>query len=240
MVTGIDAKTNPATATLENKNASTDNGSKALAGNLSDFLKLLTTQLKNQDPTAPTDTAQFTQQLIGFSGVEQQLNTNTKLDKLVDSQTTTAVGAQLSSSVNYIGKMAEVEGSTFTVQPGVEPKFSYVLPEGVRNSQITISDSKGVVIGAFQGKTAAGKQDVIWDAKDATGKALPAGQYTVKVSWLDEKGTATAAKTNIVGEVTGVDVSDGKTSLVIDDNFVVSIDKVQSVAAKQQPTQNAA
>ena len=54
-----------------------------LSSNFDTFLTLLTTQLKNQDPTAPMDSNQFTQQLVEFSQVEQQINTNTNLKTLI-------------------------------------------------------------------------------------------------------------------------------------------------------------
>ena len=55
----------------------------ALSGNFGDFLKLLMTQLQHQDPTSPLDTNQFTSELVQFSAVEQQINTNTSLTKLI-------------------------------------------------------------------------------------------------------------------------------------------------------------
>ena len=63
--------------------ANSNNSIQQLGKDLSQFLTLLTTQLQNQDPLSPLDTNAFTQQLIGFSQVEQQINTNTKLDGLV-------------------------------------------------------------------------------------------------------------------------------------------------------------
>ena len=59
-----------------------------LAGNFQTFLTLLTTQLQNQNPLDPLDTNQFTQQLVQFAGVEQQLKTNDQLTSLVSLQKT--------------------------------------------------------------------------------------------------------------------------------------------------------
>ena len=62
---------------------STDPALKQLSGNFSTFLNLLTTQLKNQDPTSPMDTNQFTQQLVMYSQVEQQIQSNSNLKTLI-------------------------------------------------------------------------------------------------------------------------------------------------------------
>ncbi len=60
-----------------------DDALASLSGDYSNFLTLLTTQLKNQDPLSPMDSTQFTQQLVQFSAVEQQINGNKKLDQLI-------------------------------------------------------------------------------------------------------------------------------------------------------------
>lgn len=230
----ISAATNPATATLEAKTTNKDSNS--VSANLTDFLKLLTTQLQNQDPTAPADTNQITQQLIGFSQVEQQVNTNNKLDTLVNSQTTTALSTQLSASTNYIGKMVEIEGSAFNIQNTGEPKFSYDVPEGTANSVITISDSKGNVIGSFKGSTTVGKQNLVWDAKDANGNRLPSGAYDFRVTLVDSNNETTLAKTYVQGEVTSVLMDSGEAKLVVDDNTVVQVKDVIAVEDKQAAT----
>src|ERR1700739_1351134 len=62
------------------------NGASSLAGNFDTFLQLLTTQLQNQNPLDPLDTNQFTQQLVEFASVEQQINTNTNLQSLITIQ----------------------------------------------------------------------------------------------------------------------------------------------------------
>ncbi len=94
-------------------NSSTASGTNSLAsqqiaGNFQTFLQLLTTQLQNQNPLDPLDTNQFTQQLVEFAGVEQQLNTNSSLQTLVSLQQT----AQSTQALQFVGKTAVVNGST--------------------------------------------------------------------------------------------------------------------------------
>src|ERR1700694_132453 len=85
-----------------------------LAGNFQTFLTLLTTQLQNQNPLSPLDTNQFTQQLVQFASVEQQLKTNDQLTTLVSLQKT----AQSTQALGFVGKNAMVDGSTTTMTNG--------------------------------------------------------------------------------------------------------------------------
>src|SRR5471032_978065 len=77
-----------------------------IASNFTTFLQLLTTQLQNQDPLSPMDTNQFTQQLVQFAGVEQQMKSNDQLASLVKLQTT----AQSTQALNFVGATAVVDG----------------------------------------------------------------------------------------------------------------------------------
>ena len=97
-----------------------------IAGSYSDFLKLLMTQLKNQDPTAPLDTNQFTQQLVQFSSVEQQLNTNTNLTKLIALQE----GGQVLQLSALVGKTVQVTSDQVALQGGRGRSSSTYRPPG--------------------------------------------------------------------------------------------------------------
>src|SRR5882724_7491094 len=89
-------------------------GQQEIAGNFQQFLQLLTTQLKHQDPLSPLDTNQFTQQLVQFASVEQQLKTNDQLTSLVSLQQT----AQSTQALTFVGKTAAVDGSTAALTHG--------------------------------------------------------------------------------------------------------------------------
>src|ERR1700733_5839225 len=89
-------------------------GSQSIAGNFQTFLTLLTTQLQNQDPTNPLDTNQFTQQLVEFAQVEQQLQSNSQLATLVSLQQT----AQSSQALNFVGDTVTVNGNAAQLTDG--------------------------------------------------------------------------------------------------------------------------
>ena len=90
-----------------NPTSSLSASGKSIAGNFDTFLQLLTTQLKNQNPLDPLDTNQFTQQLVQFSSVEQQLKTNDFLSALGAGQLANSVQT---NAVNYIGKTVTAAG----------------------------------------------------------------------------------------------------------------------------------
>src|SRR5213080_3361245 len=79
-----------------------------IADNFQTFLTLLTTQLQNQNPLDPLDTNQFTQQLVQFAGVEQQLKSNDQLKSLIDIEKS----AQATQALIYVGNTVAVDGST--------------------------------------------------------------------------------------------------------------------------------
>src|SRR3954469_21428491 len=89
-------------------NTSLTGSAATIAGNFNTFLQLLTTQLKNQNPLDPLDTNQFTQQLVSFAGVEQQINMNTQLKTMVALQQT----AQATQALNFVGATVAVNGSS--------------------------------------------------------------------------------------------------------------------------------
>ena len=116
-----------------------------LAGNFQTFLTLLTTQLQNQNPLEPLDTNQFTQQLVQFASVEQQLKTNDQLTSLVALQQT----AQSTQALTFVGKTAVVDGSTATMTSATA-SWKLGIPT---NSNVTISIASSTGQNVFSGTT---------------------------------------------------------------------------------------
>ena len=144
-----------------------------LSGNFGDFLNLLITQLKNQDPTAPTDTNQFTTQLVQFTGVAQQINTNSSLTTLIQS----TQGNTLLNSSSLIGRSVEVTSDQLSLQKGAASiGFKTAAPETVN---IGIYSPGGVKLTEAAVTSVAGQNRWSWDGKDASGTQLPDGAYKV-------------------------------------------------------------
>src|SRR5262249_14066280 len=152
-------------------------GMQELSGNFNTFLTLLTTQLQNQDPLSPMDSNQFTQQLVEFSQVEQQIDTNNNLQSLI------ALGQSntLSSSASYLGKSI-----TLTPANGAPQNSSctwrYAPGADAANTTLTVTDSTGKVVYTEPGETSSGGHDFTWDGTDSSGNQLPDGVYKLSVA----------------------------------------------------------
>lgn len=217
--------TTPVTAPAAKADATTK-GIASLADNFNTFLSLLTTQLKNQDPTSPLDSNQFTQQLVQMTGVEQQLNSNTLLKQLVSN---TSNG--ISTAVSLIGKNVKAASDTANLSNG-QAQWTYNLPAGAADLKVEVVDSGGNVLHAeAPSNRTAGDHAFSWNGKDLSGKQLPnGGTYTLRVTATDANG-ATLATTNYVeGVVTGVTQANGATSITVNGGpvdwaKVVSVDQ---------------
>jgi flagellar basal-body rod modification protein FlgD len=212
----------------------TNSGRDQLASSFDTFLSLLTTQMKNQDPLAPMDSTQFTQQLVQMTGVEQQLNTNDLLQKLV-----TNTGSGISTAVALIGKQVRAATDGNALNKGTAT-WSYKLDRDASDVKIEVLDSKGKVVHSeAPTKNSAGEYPFTWNGKDQTGTQLPDGStYTLKVTAKDSQGTAVSGSTYVDGVVTGVEQVDGKTLITINGAKIPweTVNSISEAAAAANPT----
>ena len=199
-------------------NSQQQQATQQLAGNFDTFLKLLTTQLQNQDPLSPMDSNQFTQQLVEFAGVQEQLNTNDSLATLVSLQQTTASTQALS----YVGQTAVVSGTTAPLSND-EAAWMMNIPSN-SNLSITITNSTGATV--FTGNysaTAGNDQPFVWNGQGNDGTQYPAGNYTLTATAKDSSGNNVAVTTSIEGTVSSVDLSQSPPMLTINgQNYTLS------------------
>ena len=137
---------NPATAN-STAAATTQATNKSISGDFNQFLTLLTTQLKYQDPLSPMDSTQFTAQLAQFATVEQTSNLNTSMNSLLSIEKAN----QTASAVNYLGKTVGISGGTGALTNG-QAQFSYTLANPAAADTLTVKDAAGnvIVVGATQ------------------------------------------------------------------------------------------
>jgi len=191
-------------------NSQQQQATQQLAGNFDTFLKLLTTQLQNQDPLSPMDSNQFTQQLVAFSGVEQQINTNDNLQSLI----ALSMSQQASSAVNYIGHSVVMTNGMGALQNGAVD-WTYNLAAPAAGTTLTVTDSTGKVVYTGSGSTAQGNNDFAWNGQDQGGNQLPDGQYTLSVAAAASDGTAITSTIASKAIVTAVDMSGSTPQLVL-------------------------
>jgi flagellar basal-body rod modification protein FlgD len=183
-----------------------------LADNFDSFLKLLTTQLRSQDPLAPMDAAQFTQQLVQFSGVEQSIKTNDQLGQLVD----LFQAEQSSRALDYLGATVEAAGGAVRLGAANRPQISYQLDRSAASVTINLRDELGRLVASRVGATTAGAHSLAWDGLSTAGERLPPGLYRVEVVALDQAGAAVPATTRTAGTVEAVEIADGQLLLSVD------------------------
>ena len=200
MATVIPNTTSNVQATINNAVKSTvDNNS--LASNFQTFLTLLTTQLKNQNPLDPLDTNQFTQQLVQFAQVEQQIKQNTQLETLISIEKS----AQATTALAYVGATVAIDGQTAALKNG-QATWTFNVPKPV-TSQVTIRNSTGQTVYTGSFSMNAGMQSFQWDGRDAQGVKWPDGNYTISVTGKDTSGQTVAIPSEIEGVVDSVDLT---------------------------------
>jgi flagellar basal-body rod modification protein FlgD len=176
-----------------------------------DFLKLLVTQLQNQDPLNPTDSSQFVAQLAQFSSLEQlsNVNDNLKTVQLFDQSINNA------QAVNFVGKTIKASGSMFELGSGETYEIQYQLGEDADAVYVSIYNSSGEAIKKIEmDQMTAGAQSVIWNGKDENGNAVPAGTYSFSVQAKNKDGESMATAAYIKETVTGVSYHNGSTYLL--------------------------
>ena len=188
-----------------------------LSGNFNDFLKLLMTQLQNQDPTSPTDVNQFTSELVQFAGVEQQIDTNANLTKLIQ---LTQGNSMLQGSA-MVGKQVEVDGDHLSLQNGrAGLRFTTAAAQPVK---IAVLNATGTTVREAELTGQAGTNGWTWDGKDGDGRALPDGAYAVKVA-----GASGAVPFSVLATATGVQRKDDAVKLQLG-GLTVDMSAVRSV-----------
>ncbi len=213
------------------KNPESGGGTNAAAATLADtfdtFLALLTTQLKNQDPLDPMESSEFTSQLVQFSGVEQSINTNRKLEQLVQLQ----VSNQLNSAVSFIGKTVEVVSDLLLLKDGAA-KISYGLDRNAAQTVISIVDQNGRVVRTVQGETSAGRHEFGWDGRDSNGVQRTDDVYSFSVIATDGDDQTIDTIAASFGIVTGVEIVENAPRLNIGE-LGVPFDAVFAVRANE-------
>lgn len=227
----------PTTTSNTNKSSSsktsssTSDSSSALSSlsqNYTSFLKMLTTQLQNQDPTKPMDANEMTSQLVQYSMVEQSISTNSKLDKLLTLQQQSTASTNLA----YLGRTVIYKGDEFNYDPqGQTPSLSYNLETSAKSVEVKIQDSNNKTIRTLKGETTAGVDHVItWDGKDDSGKQVAAGTYSVNVVPTGKTTDEYIKRTTYTyGTVSGVQYNNNGEMEVVANGLAVPVSQLKSV-----------
>ena len=164
------------------------------------FLTLLTTQLRNQDPTNAMDVNKMTEQLVQFSGVEQQVQTNGNLQQLIALQQ----GNTLTSASNLLGRVIEVESDRLSLQGG-QAALRLPAAGAAQSAVVQIGDATGRIVREARIPLGTTPANWSWDGRDAQGRALADGAYRFTVQGTDAGGGPVTLRGNVMARATGVE-----------------------------------
>jgi len=215
MTTIPPVNTTPVNTPTSSTAATTAAAQQSLAGDQQSFLALLTAQLKNQDPTAPMDSNQFTQQLVAMTGVQQQITTNNLLQDLVNNQ------SGFSDPVSLIGKTATATTPDATLQSG-QATWQYSLSGAAAGATLQVLDSKGALVWqTTTGALSAGPQTLNWNGQNLAGIQQPdGGSYTLQVVAKDASGASVASQIYQSGLVTSIQENNGSPLVGLNGGYV--------------------
>jgi flagellar basal-body rod modification protein FlgD len=225
VVSGTTSSTSSSSSSTTSASAANALASQQIAGNFQSFLQLLTTQLQNQNPLDPLDTNQFTQQLVEFAGVQQQLNTNSSLAQLVSLEQT----AQSTQALNFVGKTATVSGNTAALTNS-SATWDLNVPSNCTMT-VTITNSTGQTVYTNNYSASAGNnQPFTWNGQGSDGTQWPDGQYKLTATATDSSGNSVGVTTDIQGVVSSVDLTQSPPLLTINgQSYTVS--QIQNISS---------
>jgi flagellar basal-body rod modification protein FlgD len=197
---------------------------KQLSGNFSTFLTLLTTQLKNQDPTSPMDSNQFTQQLVMYSQVEQQITSNDNLKTLISQGTSNAA----TLAAGYLGKKVSVTTGNASLTGGAA-NWTYNLSGNAATTKLSVSDASGKIVYSTAGQTTSGNSSFAWNGKDNNGNQLADGTYKLTVTAADSAGNDIKSSVASAGTVMQIDMTVSPPKLVVG-SMEVGLSDIAAVA----------
>lgn len=210
------AKTNAAAATEETKKATVDYES---------FLKLLTAQLRNQDPLAPMDATQFMTQLAQLSTVEQSMRSNDTLGKVLD----TLKSSGMRMDMALLGRKVEVASDQLSLSDG-KAQAAYTVEGTPASVKLEVVNGAGSVVYSSPGSLKTGRQVFDWTGRTASGGTAPDGVYSLRVTAKDKDGKALNTATVVTDTVAEVRSVDGASKFVLKNGATVDSGAVLSAS----------
>ncbi|MEM6823954.1 MAG: flagellar hook capping FlgD N-terminal domain-containing protein [Pseudomonadota bacterium] len=223
----VNSTTTPTnTSAQTNAHGSENEAAAALSSDFETFLRMLTVQMENQDPLNPIESSDFAVQLATFSGVEQQVRTNDLLESLLGQQSVSAL-SQVSGWVGMEGRAAVPVSFTGN------PVAYYIQPStGADQATLVVKDEAGREVSRSAiSATATGGA---WSGTDATGAALPEGNYTLGIEYRGNGELISTKNAEVYAEVTEARLVDGDPVIVFATGGEAKADEVSAVRSPVQ------
>jgi len=213
------------TPTLTASSSTATSDKQTLSSNYEMFMTLLVTQMQNQDPLNPTDTSTFTQQLVQYSQVEQQIKTNSYLEDLKALSTT----QNATNLVSYIGKTVSIDGTSSWFDGSSSATWNFSSSAKSSDAVVTVKNADGDTVYTKSVALTKGDNTFTWDGTTSSGGTAASGTYSISIAGTDSSGNDVTITKDVSGVVTAVDFS-GTTPLLTVDGQTVSAWKVTTVS----------
>ena len=176
-----------------------------------DFLQLLVSQLKNQDPLNPSDPTEFTAQLAQFSSLEQLFTVNESLAQMNSSN----IELERLSALSLLGREIVSESDGFRLAEGTTVKLGCQLQNSADEVQFFIKDQANRTVATMTANSLpAGEHFIQWDGVGDNGQVAPPGEYNLLVSAIRGEDEAVTVSPLVSGLVTGVDLDEQGNMLI--------------------------
>lgn len=197
---------------------------KALGQN--DFLKLLTVQMQNQDPTNPVDNTKMIADMANFSSLQAMQD----LNKTVGSMSQMLKMAQAMQASSLVGHNVVAPGTNVTLATGEDPVALVNLEQSLTDVHAQIRDASGAVVKEYTwAELPSGEGDLKWDGKDASGNVLAPGKYKLSAWGTDSEGARSEVGTLVANKVLSVGLSTEGATLNLADGSQSSLDNIKQI-----------
>ena len=192
-----------------------------------DFLKLLVTQMKNQDPLDPMDGTEFTAQLAQFSSLEALQNIDTEIQSLKTAQ----LSANNNQAADYLGKTLTAAGDSFELTDGVISDFRFKIDAGAAQTFVKIYNSAGSFVASLDtGARTAGEHMITWDGTNSQGTPVADGTYFAEVIAIDGNDNPVGVETVFRGRAEEINFR-GDTAYIMIGNREVTLEDIRKISS---------
>jgi flagellar basal-body rod modification protein FlgD len=194
-----------------------------------DFLKLMVTQLTQQDPMNPQDGTQYVAQLAQFTALERMVN----MEKTMQHVALAATATNSTLAVGFIGKTVLTNGDTVTIGSQGGADVNFIMPQDA-NVSVEIRDENGDLVKTIHMDATEGSNSLYWNGYDNDGNRAPVGEYTINVVATDEQGNPIKATTQMKETIKSVSFANGYPELVMESGRKVMMAEVTEVLGPEE------
>ncbi|UCE67779.1 MAG: flagellar hook capping protein [Candidatus Zixiibacteriota bacterium] len=193
-----------------------------------DFLNLLVTQLRYQDPLEPMQDSDFVAQLAQFSSLEQLSNISTTLGYSTELDYILSQTIANTMATTIIGKEVVADGNAIYHEYGADSRICFELEADAKNVEVKIYNETGSLVRVLSDQDLEkGMNHLDWDGKDNSGSSVAGGEYTFEITAKDSSDESVGVQTRIVGIVESVRYENGKGYLIINGQKIEMSDIIE-------------